>query len=491
MPRLLTLISIFIAFLSATELTARPEQSDKSGQSLVEQISTFVSKHAELDMFSGAVLVAKDGNIIYEKAFGEADKESKRPNTLDTKFNIGSIGKTFTAVSIMQLVEAGNLQLSDPLSKFLPDFPYPEKDRITIHNLLNHTSGLGDYLEHENYISKIPTIRKIDDVLPLVYDQKPEFQPGEGFKYSNSGYLLLGVIIQRVSGLSYPEYLERHIFKPLGMSESCLAYEGDTVQNNSTGYTKNWDGTYTPNVHLVPAPCSAGGLKTTVEDLLKFDQALLHSSLLNEESKTLMYTPSEIRPTYASGWEIKEYQGHKFIGHSGGADGVEAYFYRFIDAGYTIITFANYDGGNGQVCSGIEAIIFDQDYTLPTVADANFTLGYALQAEGKYQEAVRVFAKNISDNQPHLMSLFLSANSRIRGDFKLETALSELDQYIQLANQNDWPPVSMALGKKGDVLTKLGRTEEAVDSYQRVLELDPDNTKAKEKLDALLGSLDK
>lgn len=468
-------------------LSAQPNPADDA---LIIEIAASVTAYAELDMFSGAVLVARDGKVIYEGAFGEANKDHNIPNRLNTRFNIGSVGKTFTAVSIMQLAEGGKLQLSDHLSKFLPDFPFPEKDSITIRHLLTHSSGLGDYLEHKDYRCRMATIRKIEDALPLVYDQNPEFAPGERFQYSNSGFLLLGAIIEKVSNLSYPEYLQKHIFEPLGMKESGIVFEQEILPNRSIGYTKNWDGTYTANVLVIPPPCSAGGLNTTVRDLLKFDRALYDTALLSEETKAIMFSPSELRETYACGWEVKGYHGNRFVGHSGGADGVEAFFYRFIDAGYTIITLSNYDGGNGQVCSGIEAILFGQEYSLPTIADANFTLGYALQSRGKYKEAVKVFARNLNENPPHLLSLFLSANTRILGGFELEEAVVELDRYIQLADGDAWPPLSMAWGKKGYALKTLGKKKEAIQCYKKVLELDPDNANAKEKLEEMLNKQD-
>jgi CubicO group peptidase (beta-lactamase class C family) len=490
----LTLSLLLAVCVNANVLNAQTANSDAASvrsapanDALTDKIAALVTAHAELDMFSGTVLVAKNGKVIYEGAFGEANKDHNVPNRLNTRFNIGSIGKTFTAVSIMQLVEAGKLQLSDPISKFLPDFPFDTKDMITIHHLLTHSSGLGDYLEHKDYRCRMATLRKIEDALPLVYDQEPDFPPGERFQYSNSAFLLLGAIIEKVSGLPYPEYLQEHIFRPLGMKESGIAFEHEILPDRSIGYTKNWDGTYTSNALSIPPPCSAGGLRTTVRDLLKFGQALYDTMLLSEETKAKMFTPSELSPTYACGWEVKEYHGNRFVGHSGGAGGIEAFFYRFIDAGYTIITLSNYDGGNGQVCSGIEAILFGREYSLPTMADANFTLGYALQSDGKYEEAVKVFARNLKSDPPHLLSLFMSANTRILGGFELEEATVELDRYIQQASPETWPPLSMAWGKKGYALKKLGKTEEAIQCYKKVLELDPDNTNAKEKLEEMLN----
>jgi CubicO group peptidase (beta-lactamase class C family) len=463
------------------------DRSSYSTDSLIKKISDLVEAHAELDMFSGTVLVAKNGSVIYENAVGEANKDHGVRNQLNTRYNIGSIGKTFTAVAIMQLVETGSIQLSDPLHKHLPAFPFAAGDTITIEHLLNHSSGLGDYLAHEDYLGMIPEIRGIADVIPLAYDQKPEFPAGEKFRYSNSGYLLLGAIIEKVSGLSYPAYLARNIFEPLGMTESSITYEHEVLPNRSIGYTKNGDGTYTANVLTVPAACPAGGLRTTARDLLKFDQALYGTDLLSEDSKIRMFTPSENQPGYGFGWEIKEYNGEKFVGHSGGADGIEAFFYRFVEAGYTIITLSNYDGSNGWVCSDIEAILFGVDYTLPTMYDANFALGYFLMGKKKYHEAVNVFDPNISGDNPHLMSLYLSSVCRIRGDFELNEAILDLDRYIQLADEEALFPVQRAWNDKGTIFMRLDQQEEAIRCFEKTLELDPQNAKAKERLEELRG----
>ena len=463
---------------------ARPSRSTDS---LGIRISEVVSAYSGLDMFSGVVLVAKDGEVIYQGAFGDANKDHDVPNRPTTRFNIGSIGKTFTAVSIMQLVEAGALQLSDPLSKFFPDLPFPEKHQITVRHLLSHSSGLGDYLDHPDYRRLAPTIRGLGDALPLVYDEQPAAAPGAEFSYSNSGFLLLGGIIERISGLSYSEYLQERIFGPLQMSHSGIVYDEEVLPDRSIGYTKNWDGTYRANVRVAPAPCSAGGLRTTAEDLLRFDQALLGTTLLSESSKALLFEPSGPRPSYGLGWEIKEYAGHRLLGHSGGTDGVEAFFYRFVDDGYTLITLANYDGGNGQVASDIEAILFGQDYALPTQIDANFTLGYALQAAGDHEGAVKVFARNLGADPPHLPSLFFSASSRNTANLGLDEALAELDRFIGLADDQSFPPKIMAWSRKAAVLEKLGRIPDAILSYQELLKLDPDNARARERLARLQG----
>ena len=187
------LLTVALVALLALPVTAEASSSAAPAPKAIEAL---VERHAELDMFSGTVVVADEGEIVYSGAFGEANKDHRIPNRLDTRYNIGSIGKTFTGVAIMQLVEAGKLRLDDKLARFLPDFPHPEKDTITVQQLLNHSSGLGNYMEHEDYKRRMPELRTIADILPLVTAQKPVFAPGERFGYSNSGMVVLGAIVE-------------------------------------------------------------------------------------------------------------------------------------------------------------------------------------------------------------------------------------------------------------------------------------------------------
>lgn len=462
----------------------------KSEDSTASRIADLAKAHADLEMFSGTVLVAKDGGVVYSGAFGQANKDHHAPNTLRTLFNIGSIGKTVTAVAIMQLVQDGTLRLSDTLEKYYPECPFAEKKTITIHHLLTHTSGLGDYLEHEDYRAKLASLHSITDVLPLVFDQKPEFPPGERFQYSNSGFLLLGGIIEKVSGVTYREFIRERIFLPCGMTESGIFQEDEVLPDRAIGYTQNADGSFTSNVRIIPAAFSDGGLRTSAGDLLKFDQALKNEKLLSEQSKLTMFAPASQHPSYACGWEVKEFYGQKYVGHSGGADGVEAFYYSFVDSGYTVIVLSNYHNGGEELTSGIMHLLFGKPYSLPTVADANFRLGYRMQSENMLQDAATVLARNLTSNPPHLLSLFFAANVRIRGGFEVETALDYLDRYVQLAGENDFPPAAIVWAQKGNAYQKLGRQSEAIRAYEKSLELNPQDEGIRKKLEKLRGNAD-
>jgi len=452
-----------------------------------QKIAELAKANADLEMFSGTLLVAQNGAVIYEAAFGEANKDHHVPNKLETRFNIGSIGKTITAVAIMQLVQEGKLKLSETLGKFYPECPFPEKDSITIYNMLTHTSGLGDYLEHKDYLGRVSELHFVDDALPMIFDQKPSFSAGEQYQYSNTGFYLLGGIIQKVSGMPYREYIRERIFKPCGMNESDLVSEDKVLENRAIGYTQNADGSFTANILTIPAPCPAGGLRSSAGDLLKFDQAFKNEVLLSDSMKQVMFTPATLSPTKACGWEVKEFAGEHYIGHSGGADGVEAFFYRFIDSGYTVIVLSNYHNGAEELTSNIMNILFNQPYSAPTKVDANFRLGYRLQGENKLKEAALVLDRNLNGNPPHLLSLFFSANIRIRGKFEVGKAVDYLDQFLRMAGENDFPPPTVVWEQKARAFQMLGRETDAIHALEKLLELDPQNQSALEKLKKIKG----
>ena len=267
-------------------------------QSLAAEIDTVMAEYARLDQFSGTVLVARGGDILYAEAFGEANKDHHVANILETRFNIGSIGKTFTGVAIMQLVERGALELDAPVVRYLPDFPYG--DAITIHHLLSHTSGLSNYMAHPDYRASMPRLRDIDDFLPLIYDQQLVFDtPGEAFAYSNSGIVVLGAVIERLTGAPYEEYLRDNILGPTGMTDTGVNFWDEVVPNRAVGYTRGLSGDVSSDILRVPPASADGGLETTVLDLLKFDRALYGDQLLSEPSKTRMFTPAGVSLTAA------------------------------------------------------------------------------------------------------------------------------------------------------------------------------------------------
>jgi CubicO group peptidase (beta-lactamase class C family) len=354
-----------------------------SAQEMVDKIDQVMNEYVKLDLFSGTVLIAKDSDILYAKAFGEADKDFHVKNTLDTKFNIGSIGKTFTGTSIMQLAQKGKLDVMDPVIKYLPDFPYG--DKILIHHLLTHTSGTYNYFAHPDFSQKMYTIRSVGDALPLIYDQELLFKtPGTEFRYSNSGIVILGAIIEKISGMSYPEYIQANILGPTDMNDTGINFLEDIVENRAVGYDKRITGKFTRNIFRMPPASADGGIETTVPDMLKFDQALYGTSLLNEDSKKKMFTP--FLEGYAYCWGIREEYDNFIISHSGGTSGVSAVFRRYTTDRYTLVVLSNYGGAATDVARTLEAIIFSQEYEQPKLRIGEFLYSAFVEKGNTYVE---------------------------------------------------------------------------------------------------------
>jgi D-alanyl-D-alanine carboxypeptidase len=310
-------------------------------KSLVKQLDNFMQKQVAADEFSGCVLLAKDWTPIFRKAYGLASKRYNVPNRIDTRFNLGSCNKAFTQVAIMQLAEQGKLSLEDYISKHLPNYPSNVARKVTINHLLSHTSGMGDYF-NEKFEASRHKLRVVDDFLSLFIDDPLSFEPGEKAQYSNAGYVVLGKIIEAVSGLDYYDYVREHIYKLAGMNDSDH-YELDVpIPNLAMGYTKLSE---TENIHEGPRRNNcffigvkgspAGGGYSTVDDMLKFCTALCGHKLLNRKFTELVLHPTRVQTT-------KEARPRIF-GHAGGFAGVGSIFKIYLDFGYVSIVLSNYD----------------------------------------------------------------------------------------------------------------------------------------------------
>jgi D-alanyl-D-alanine carboxypeptidase len=299
------------------------------------------------DRFSGAVRVAKNGKIIFSGAYGLGDREKKIPNQLNTQFRIGSMNKMFTAVSIMQLVQAGKIQLNDPFGKYLTD--YANKDassKVTIHQLLTHTGGTGDIFGPEFDAHRME-LRALQDYVKL-YEKRPlQFEPGSRWEYSNFGFVLLGAVIEKVSGQSYYDYVREHVFKPAGMDSTDSLPEEQAVSRRSVGYMKLGPGQWKPNTDTLPyRGTSAGGGYSTVEDLYRFASALEAHKLLDTQHTKLLVTGKVDTPgggKYAYGFGESDQGGMMCYGHGGGAPGMNGDLKVCPRAGYIIAVLANLD----------------------------------------------------------------------------------------------------------------------------------------------------
>ena len=324
-------------------------------EAVVDQLINTITDLGTTEQFAGAVLIAKDGTPVFMSAYGLVSRSPDMPNQIDTKFNLGSMDKMFTAIAILQLFEQGRLSLDGRISDYWPDYPNQEVARkVTIHQLLVHTSGLGDCFEGDFFTTPKDQLRTLEGYLPLFVDDPLRFEPGTQFAYSNEGYIVLGVIIEQVSGQSYWNFVKENIFQPSGMSDT-HAYELDAeVLNRAIGYTTQdaqgkETGALADNTPLMPIKgTSAGGGYSTVEDLLNFSNALLGYRLLSPESTELLLAGKvEIREDYkyAYGFFDRVISGQRVVGHGGGAPGVCTSMEMYLDSGYTIIVLSNSDQG--------------------------------------------------------------------------------------------------------------------------------------------------
>jgi D-alanyl-D-alanine carboxypeptidase len=310
----------------------------------LEELEDFIEERVEEDMFSGAVLIAKEDAPFFKKAYGLASKRFGATNRVDTKFNIGSLNKMFTQVAIAQLAEKGRVEYDVPIKGYLPDYPPDVASKVNIDHLLNFTSGMGHYW-NERFYASMGRLRRVDDFVSLFVDEPLAFEPGERYQYSNNGYVLLGKIVEAVSKTNYYDYIRENIYEPAGMKDSDH-YELDApVPNLATGYTRideQWrpvPGPRRSNLFIIGVKGSpAGGGYSTVEDLLRFDIALRENRLLGPD-----YTSTTF-PT-----KPKEDGKPNVMIRAGGAPGVSAFFQKFPDFGYTAIVLSNYDPDDSKV----------------------------------------------------------------------------------------------------------------------------------------------
>ena len=285
---------------------------------LITSLQEIVDRAAGEGKFSGVVMLAKDGQPQFARAYGFADAAKTVKNRVDTKFNLGSINKVFTQVAIAQLAADGKLSLGDTVRKHLPDYPSPVADKITIQQLVEFRSGLGDFFGPEFLAAPPSKIRKLSDYLPLFVNKPLLFEPGTERRYSNAGYIVLGLIIERVSGQSYFDYVREHVFKPAGMRDSDSYAIDDNVPNRAAGITKRGD------LQMPGRGSSAGGGYSTADDLLRFANALQQNKLLSPQ------------------WTDWVFHGKEHnLGVAGGAPGINATL--SIEPPYTLIVLSNFD----------------------------------------------------------------------------------------------------------------------------------------------------
>lgn len=323
------------------------------------KINEYLDGYMKVWPFSGVVAVAKDGEVIFCKSYGRANVEHNIPNTTKTVYKIASITKQFTCAGIMLLKQRGLLSLEDSITKFFPDYPDFD-ERITVHHLMSHTSGLfNDFAALGKYaiIQKFLLTHK--EVMDMFYKRPAEFEPGQSWSYCYFGYYLLGLIIEKVSGMSYIDFLKKNIFEPLGMKNTGVDDYFKIIPNKVSGYYATENRLVLGDVDTVSV-FSAGAIYSTIEDLLIWDKALYDNKILSEESKAQMFT--SFKEDYGYGWIVDKYLGRKRVHHMGGGNGFNHEFHRYLDSRTTIIVLSNYGFSNSlKIADDLARVVFKDE----------------------------------------------------------------------------------------------------------------------------------
>ncbi len=376
--------------------------------------------------FQGTVLVARNDSILFRKGYGPAQIENNRPNTPETKFLIASTTKPFTAIAVMQLYQQGLIDLQEFVSTYLPDYPKETGKRVTIHHLLSHTSGIPDVIGNPEFQKRLGEYLSPEDITAYFKDLPLQFEPGKQYAYSSANYILLGRIIENMTGISWDEYIQRHICTPFDLQNTGVFYDYAERDDFATGYAPNREGILNALPSINPS-CgySAGSLASTVDDLYKISRALYDTVLLDRKTIDVMLTPHTA--TYGYGWLIDDLGDHRLTAHGGGAPGYISIWQRWLDDSLCVIVLSNIVTAPAHViATGLAAIALSEPYELPKVKQPITLSPDELKAyEGDYQlESGEI--RHIALQTQHLTAR--------RGDGPQYVILPETDDRFFFAN---------------------------------------------------------
>lgn len=362
---IIILLCLIISQYASAQNSSGARQSPAQ---IVTKVDEYMNAAAKVEGFSGSILVALDGKPVISKGYGMANYELDVPNTPQTVFRLGSITKQFTAMAVMMLQERNKLTVQDPICKYLEDCPTAWQP-ITIRHLLTHTSGIPNFTEFPDYAKTMSLPVTQASLIERFKDKPLEFVPGEKSNYSNSGYYLLGMVIERASGKTYADFSQENIFVPLGMKQTGYDDTRSIVKNRAAGYTRQGTSILNAAYTNTDITFSAGALYSTTEDLLRWDQALYTEKLVKRKSLEEMFTP--FKEGYGYGWGVGKMFDRRVINHSGGISGFSTIINRFPDDRVTVIVLTNAQYLNaGRFASALSAIVFGAPYQIPQEREA-------------------------------------------------------------------------------------------------------------------------
>jgi CubicO group peptidase (beta-lactamase class C family) len=448
-------------------------------QTKTTQLDELLNKYTEYGQFNGSVLVADHGKVIYKKGFGLANREWDIPNAPDTKHRLGSITKQFTAMLIMQLVAEGKLDLQATISKYLPDYSKVNGEKITIHQLLNHTSGTPNYTSFPNFFKELSRNPYTPTEMVRMYaDSILDFTPGERFSYSNSGYITLGAIIEKVTGKSYEEVLQEKIFTPLKMNNSGYDHHNTILKKRAAGYEMK--GSKPENAPYIDmsTPYAAGSMYSTVEDLFIWDQALYTEKLLPKKNRDMMYEKyvPAFGQYYGYGWSVGYFpvgntkDSTEIIGHGGGINGFNTLITRMPKEKSTIILLNNTGRAPLEdITIAINGILHGATYDLPKQSLAN--LVYKEIIDKDLKAGLAFYEKN-KDSKEYSKS---ESEMNTMGYTLLQAGKKKEAEAIFKLNMEAFPKSANVYDSYAEALMEQGKNELAIANYKKSIELNPGN----------------
>jgi CubicO group peptidase (beta-lactamase class C family) len=472
----------FFCLLIFVVVSCRGSVPDKE-----RRIDEFLSLCHEYRIFDGTVLVSEHRNVIYKRSFGQSNREWNVPNELDSKYVIGSVSKQFTAMLILQLAEEKKMRLDGKISDYLPDFPKDKGDRVTIHQLLCHSSGIPNNLHFENWYTELWLKEySTQELIELFYGLDLEFPPGSQFAYSNTGYYICAAIIEKVTGKSYEEVLKEKILEPLGMKESGFMDSYRIVPKLATGYMY-WNFQFTKPPYANPSSSiGAGSIYSTVEDLIKWERALAEQKLVSNKYQDLMFEPHiELRGgrDYGYGFVLGEEivagmdRSIRFAEHTGNQPGFSCLFLRIMDDDHGIIVLSNIDHIDLRLIRrGLVNILYDR----PAVVQKPISLVLAeCKTADEIQETIANFRESIAS-----YSVRRDAVNGLGFQFLLDKKMA-MGLAVLEFNASEHPRTPWVYESLAEAYLMIGNREEAIANLNKVLEWDPNNMSARKKMGEL------
>jgi len=470
--------------------------SSSKPKSTKKKIDELVSKYHEIGQFNGCLLVVENGKVIYNKAFGVANFETGEPLTIDYRFRLASVTKQFTGMAIMILKEEGKLDFDDNIQKYLPDLPY---ENVTIRNLLTHTSGLPDYLglmdkywdtAHIDITEK--KVATNSDALEFLIKYHPpiEFVPGERYAYSNTGYNMLALIVEKASGMTYHDFMQTNIFGPLGMTSSFVNTSDGILpeENRAIGFRLNPDGITFENsdFHYQNGVFGDGGIYTTTGDMFKWDQAIYNGTLVSKETWDQATSPTILNDNspenYGFGWSLIPMENGLVVAHGGGWVGFRTFNLVDLENKNAVVQLCNTPGvGQGNIVFSIYDILHGKEVEMPKKS-IGVTLLQELQ-EKNIEEAIMIYYK-LKEKEPEEYNFAEDELNLLAYQLINQERISDAIEIFKL-NVKEYPDAWNVYDSLGEAYMLNEEFDKSKENYLKSLELNPDNDNARRMLERL------